>query len=415
MHSRLPFKLAFRFLNSKRYGSLAKFISFASTAGICTGVCALIIGLSAMNGFEYELNNRVLSLIPGATLTSFHQDGFANLQENLDLIKKDPHIVKAAPVVSINGAFCKENNFAPAMLLGIDTELEKEVISLERFMSVKVDSLKATDDYLPVIIGSAIASDLNLQVNDTIDFASVDNHTLSNGFSNLSTTTFKIVGLFKTGGQIDHNFAFIELNQAVALAKLKAPNSIHLKLENMLEANTIAYNALGNLTEPCKLTTWIDTQGKLYHDINMIRKIMYIAMFLIIGVACFNIISNLTMAASEKKKEIAILKTMGASSLLIIKTFTWMGLLSAFKGCTIGGLLGCVIALLTPFVTAHFKAWFGFELLNENVYFINFIPTKLSYFDVLLVIFCATFMSTLASIYPALKASKVDPAKELSM
>lgn len=415
MKTSLSFKLAFRFLNSKRYGALAKFISMASTTGIGVGVCALIIGLSAMNGFEYELNNRVLSLIPGAELSSYDKTGFYNLEGEVKALEKAPNIEAVSLAVSLNGAFSFGANFAPAMVIGIDPVNEKKVISLERFMDCKTDILNHAEAEPLVIIGHGIAKKLNIKKGDELNLSAIDAKTNSDGLGSMVVKTFKVAGFFKTGGQIDNNFAFINIKEAVALSALRAPNTIHVKVSNMLEAREIINTALATLPEPCDGTTWIDSQGKLYSDINMIRQIMYLAMILVISVACFNIVSNLVMAVSEKRHEIAILMTMGAKKVLIIKSFTLMGVLSAIKGCIYGGVAGSLLSLCIPYVTSHFKDWFGIELLNEDIYFINFVPSRLMISDVLIVVGCAVVMSFIASIYPAIKASKIDPAQELNL
>ena len=415
MKTSLSLKLAFRFLNSKRYGALAKFISMASTTGIGVGVCALIIGLSAMNGFEYELNNRVLSLIPGAEVSSYDKTGFYNLEGEVKALEKAPNIKAVSPAVSLNGAFSFGANFAPAMVIGIDPVNEKKVISLERFMDCKTDILNHAEAEPLVIIGHGIAKKLNIKKGDELNLSAIDAKTNSDGLGSMVVKTFKVAGFFKTGGQIDNNFAFINIKEAVALSALRAPNTIHVKVSNMLEAREIINTALATLPEPCDGTTWIDSQGKLYSDINMIRQIMYLAMILVISVACFNIVSNLVMAVSEKRHEIAILMTMGAKKALIIKSFTLMGVLSAIKGCTYGGVAGSLLSLCIPYVTSHFKDWFGIELLNEDIYFINFVPSSLMISDVLIVVGCAVVMSFIASIYPAIKASKIDPAQELNL
>ena len=415
MKTSLSFKLAFRFLNSKRYGALAKFISMASTTGIGVGVCALIIGLSAMNGFEYELNNRVLSLIPGAEVSSYDKTGFYNLEGEVKALEKAHNIKAVSPAVSLNGAFSFGANFAPAMVIGIDPVNEKKVISLERFMDCKTDILNHAEAEPLVIIGHGIAKKLNIKKGDELNLSAIDTKTNSDGLGSMVVKTFKVAGFFKTGGQIDNNFAFINIKEAVALSALRAPNTIHVKVSNMLEAREIINTAIATLPEPCDGTTWIDSQGKLYSDINMIRQIMYLAMILVISVACFNIVSNLVMAVSEKRHEIAILMTMGAKKALIIKSFTLMGVLSAIKGSIYGGVAGSLLSLCIPYVTSHFKDWFGIELLNEDIYFINFVPSSLMISDVLIVVGCAVVMSFIASIYPAIKASKIDPAQELNL
>ena len=415
MKTSLSFKLAFRFLNSKRYGALAKFISMASTTGIGVGVCALIIGLSAMNGLEYELTNRVPSLMPGAEVSSYDKTGFYNLEGEVKALEKAPNIKAVSPAVSLNGAFSFGANFAPAMVIGIDPVNEKKVISLERFMDCKTDILNHAEAEPLVIIGHGIAKKLNIKKGDELNLSAIDTKTNSDGLGSMVVKTFKVAGFFKTGGQIDNNFAFINIKEAVALSALRAPNTIHVKVSNMLKAREIINTALATLPEPCDGTTWIDSQGKLYSDINMIRQIMYLAMILVISVACFNIVSNLVMAVSEKRHEIAILMTMGAKKALIIKSFTLMGVLSAIKGCIYGGVAGSLLSLCIPYVTSHFKDWFGIELLNEDIYFINFVPSSLMISDVLIVVGCAVVMSFIASIYPAIKASKIDPAQELNL
>lgn len=387
----------------------------ASTTGIGVGVCALIIGLSAMNGFEYELNNRVLSLIPGAEVSSYDKTGFYNLEGEVKALEKAPNIKAVSPAVSLNGAFSFGANFAPAMVIGIDPVNEKKVISLERFMDCKTDILNHAEAEPLVIIGHGIAKKLNIKKGDELNLSAIDAKTNSDGLGSMVVKTFKVAGFFKTGGQIDNNFAFINIKEAVALSALRAPNTIHVKVSNMLEAREIINTALATLPEPCDGTTWIDSQGKLYSDINMIRQIMYLAMILVISVACFNIVSNLVMAVSEKRHEIAILMTMGAKKVLIIKSFTLMGVLSAIKGCIYGGVAGSLLSLCIPYVTSHFKDWFGIELLNEDIYFINFVPSRLMISDVLIVVGCAVVMSFIASIYPAIKASKIDPAQELNL
>lgn len=387
----------------------------ASTTGIGVGVCALIIGLSAMNGFEYELNNRVLSLIPGAEVSSYDKTGFYNLEGEVKALEKAPNIKAVSPAVSLNGAFSFGANFAPAMVIGIDPVNEKKVISLERFMDCKTDILNHAEAEPLVIIGHGIAKKLNIKKGDGLNLSAIDTKTNSDGLGSMVVKTFKVAGFFKTGGQIDNNFAFINIKEAVALSALRAPNTIHVKVSNMLEAREIINTAIATLPEPCDGTTWIDSQGKLYSDINMIRQIMYLAMILVISVACFNIVSNLVMAVSEKRHEIAILMTMGAKKALIIKSFTLMGVLSAIKGCIYGGVAGSLLSLCIPYVTSRFKDWFGIELLNEDIYFINFVPSSLMISDVLIVVGCAVVMSFIASIYPAIKASKIDPAQELNL
>ncbi|MCR5536087.1 MAG: ABC transporter permease, partial [Succinivibrio sp.] len=206
----LCLSLALKFLRSKRYGKLAHFISLSSTLGIAVGVCALVVGLSAMNGFEYELKNRVLSLIPTAQLKA--SDGyFAHLTEDLELLNSSAAI-KAAPALTVEGVFQKERSFSPAAVIGIVPELETKVVELERFMSAPVSCLNQEQS---VILGAGIARKLNLNVGDSLDFLTTRQNNSSLGRPQRQELV--VAGIFKTGGQIDKTLAFIHLDAAKTL------------------------------------------------------------------------------------------------------------------------------------------------------------------------------------------------------
>ena len=366
-----------------------------------------------MNGFEYELHNRVLSLVPGGEIKTNNYEGFRDLKSVIDTVASTPGVEAVSPVIEINGAFSLGTSFSPALILGIDTLQEKRVIAIDRFMDCHAEILNTEDNL--VILGYAIAKKLNVKKGDSVNLSVISTQMSNDGLSRMTMHPLKVAGFFKTGGNLDGNFAFISLNQALKLSQLKNANAVHIKVKDMLAADAIVSRADSELDENTESSSWLRSQGKLYNDINMIRGIMYIAMILVIAVACFNIVSNLMMAVSEKRHEIAILLTMGANRSLIRKAFTLMGILSALKGAGSGVLAGCIIASVTPYVTSHFKAWFGFDLLNENIYFINYVPSVLDVTDVLIVISCALLMGALASIYPAHKAAKINPANELNL
>ena len=415
MRNRDCIRLALRFLHSRSYGALARFISMASTTGICVGVCMIIIGLSAMNGFEYELNNRVLSLIPAGELNSGSEQGFKDLDTVLSSLEENKHITAASPAVTLSGAFSAKTSYVPAAIVGIDPALEKKVIAIDRFMDCPISALSDKNNSAPpVIVGQGILNKLNLKAGDLVSLSAISTQKNNNGLSTLESQQFRIAGTFKTGGQLDGNLAFINIETAMKLMDLESPNSDHVSVDNMLNASMIVYEASLKLTEPNEEKSWIDSQGKLYSDINMIRGIMYLAMILIIAVACFNIVSNLIMAVSEKSREIAILITLGMKKSSIVKVFTMMGLFNGMRGCVYGGVAGVAIALATPYVTSHFKEWFGIQLLNENIYFINYVPSVISLSDIALVFACALAMSLAASFYPAYKATRITPVQELN-
>ena len=225
-----------------------------------------------------------------------------------------------------------------------------------------------------------------------------------------------VVGIIHIGGQLDAAVALMHYDVLKDMANLAGPNVIHIKTDDLQQTNEIVYQATsGKIKESAYLVTWMSSQGKLYHDIQMVRQIMFVAMFLVLAVACFNIVSNLLMMVGEKRREIAILLTMGMKPRTVVRTFSLMGLISGGYGALCGLVAGVVVSLLITPVTSSFRSWFGFDLLNEEVYFINFIPCRLELFDVCLVLGISLLMSWGAALYPALRAAHVKPAQELNL
>ena len=300
--SKLTFKLALGFLKSKKYGPLARFMSLASTLGISIGVCALILGLSAMNGFERELKNRVLELVPSITLTSYEAEGYKNISNMIASIKKTDHVVAVNESVVLKGSITDSRSFVPAMIIGVNSNEKQRVINFEKFTKLISDEIFSKPNQ--IILGNGIAKKLNVKKGDTVKVACIDKADNATELSSFNMQDLTVAGIFKTSGQIDNNFAFVSLDTALEISNREYPNTIHIKTDDMLLVNNVAYDIAREIAEESEITTWLDTQGKLYRDINMIRGIMYLAMILVICVACFNIISNLVMTVNEKKKEI---------------------------------------------------------------------------------------------------------------
>lgn len=410
----LAFKLGLRFFKSKRYGSLAKFMSFASTSGIAIGVFALIVGLSAMNGFEYELENRVLSVIPNGRILSQHEN-FTKVDEDIAILKQDSAIIGATKAIEKESVLIKGSSFVPAMLIGLDIAHASEVINLDPFINTSLNKLDDNSDTtIPIILGAQLAKKLQLKEGDIFNIMSLNMTENQQEFGQTKQSSVKLIGIMEIGGQIDSAFIFTSFDNALKITSLEDANAIYVKNNDFLRSTEEILRASQNFKEPAYLQSWMLTQGKLYKDIQMIRGIMYIAMILVITVASFNIISNLIMSVSEKSQEIAILLTIGAKRSLIVKAFSIMGVLSGTKGILIGAILGSAFASCLAPLSIMLKDKYGIVILNPDVYFIDFIPAILSWSDVFLVAITAVIMSFLASIYPAIKASKIKPSLELN-
>lgn len=418
----LSLKLALRFLKPSSGPVLSGFMSLASTVGIAIGVMALITGLSAMNGFEAELENRVLSVIPQVQVRAFDRQ-FKDAQGQADALKSaSPEILAAAPAVELNAIVHNRRNFQAVMLLGID-ESERAVINIERYLSLPFEELAKLSDAgeKPIILGRTLAESLNLKIGDTVHVMYLDHDGKDGGSADLSMTMqgitsydFTLAGTLSIGGQLDSAIAVMSLKDALRIGELTGANAIHLKTSDFLNCLNIVYEASSNMTEKASLTSWMSTQGKLYRDIQMVRSVMYLAMIMVMGVACFNIIGTLFMLVNERRAEIAILLTLGQSRSAVLAIFCLVGLFKGAIGTIIGGVLGIALSLNLTAAMSWIESVLGIKFLNENIYFISFIPAQLSWFDVILISMTALVMSGLAALFPALKASRTDPSQILN-
>lgn len=222
--------------------------------------------------------------------------------------------------------------------------------------------------------------------------------------------------ILRLDGQLDHSYALLPLAKAQELLELQ-PNQlsgIELAVKQPFEIRSMSFSELANYPQPLYMQTWIDKFGYMYNDIQLIRTVMYIAMVLVIGVACFNIISTLVMAVKDKQGDIAIQRTLGANNRFIQHIFLWYGLISGMKGAVWGILLGVVISLNLTSIIKSLENFFGVKLLSDGVYFIDFLPSEIHWLDIVWVLLSTIILSLFASLYPAIRASKLEPAKVLS-
>lgn len=225
-----------------------------------------------------------------------------------------------------------------------------------------------------------------------------------------------VTGILRLDGQLDHSYALIPLNKAQELMEYQANevSGLEISLANPFDVQQLEMPQLNGYTQPLYLNTWIDKFGYMYNDIQLIRTVMYIAMVLVIGVACFNIISTLIMAVKDKQGDIAILRTLGANNGFIRRIFLWYGLISGMKGALFGLILGVILSLNLTAIIKAIEAFFEVKLLSDGVYFVDFLPSELHWQDVVYVLAATIILSLFASLYPANRAAKLEPAKVLS-
>lgn len=408
----LSLLIGVRFSRAKQRNKLVSFISLSSTIGIAVGVAVIIIGLSAMNGFERELQQRVLSVIPHGEFEGVREP-IADWSKMVQQVTRHQQVQAAAPYVKFTALAEKGTQLKAIEVRGVDPDRERAVSRLAQFVTPgSWEQFIAGEQQ--VILGQGVAAQLHATIGDWITLMIPTQHS-GKSVQAPKRVRVKIVGLLTLNGQIDHSLALLPLADAQQYSNLKnRVTGVAIKVSDVLNANQIVREVGNTLQEYVYLYSWQQKYGFLYRDIQMVRTIMYLVMVLVIGVASFNIVSTLMMAVKDRSAEIAILRTMGASDGLVKRIFVWQGVFSGVLGSLVGSLVGVIVALnLTPMIK-HLESLIGYSFLSGDIYFVDFLPSQLLWGDVLLVSGTAIILSLLATWYPASRASRLHPASVLS-
>lgn len=412
MFSPLSLCIAGRFNRGKKRNSMVSFISISSIFGITLGVCVVIVGLSAMNGFERELKNRVLGVIPHGEMEAVSPP-LENWQERIESVKIHPNIINASPYVNFIALAEKGKVLKALQVKGVIPSLEEKGSLLPQFVTDNA-WLNLKPDKQSIILGQGIAKTLGVNKGDWLSLM-IPQNSNSGRIVAPKRVRVHVIGLISLGGQIDHNLALIPLQDAQHYVGLgRGVSGIELRVDNVFNVNKIVREAGNQLPVHVYLRSWLQDYGYLYRDIQMIRTIMYLVMVLVIGVASFNIVSTLMMAVKDRASDIAILRTMGASNTTIRAVFIWQGLFSGLLGCLFGAIAGVSLALNLTSVIKFIERTIDHQFLSGDIYFIDFLPSQLEWLDVVIACVTALTLSLLATWYPANRASKLQPARVLS-
>lgn len=386
------------------------FIAKASTIGILLGVAVLIVALSVINGFEQQLVHRLLSVVPQVKYVAPSRP-IANWSQKVEDLQTQPHVTGAAPFIAVNGMAQYKSQLKAIEIRGVEPSFESNVSAVNQFTSGKLVSQLGLDD---VILGKQIVKQLDAKVGDNITLLIPQISQKGQSLLAPKRVTLNLAGVIEMGGPIDSTAAFIHLNKAQQTLGYDETQvtGLRLSVDDVFSAHQIALKVGQTIDDYVYVSSWFRTQGSLYQDIQMVRTIVYIVVFLIIAVASFNIVSSLVMEVREKQGNIAILKTMGAKDSTILATFVMQGLMQAFVGVALGTLIGVVLALNISELFTWISQLFGANPL-EGVYFIEFLPSKLVLEDIGITVIVTFVLAILATIYPAWQATRVDPAKVL--
>ena len=406
----LAWQLAKRYRGTRHTSGFTRFISASSTAGIALGVAILILSLSVMNGFEQALKQRLLSVIPHVELEAVQQQ-IVDWPRKLEQFKQLPGVAAVAPYIKTNGMLRSGQQVKAAEVRGIALAQEKQISDFADYLAAGQLTALGTNE---VVLGQGIAQELGVSVGETVQLL-LPKLTDDGRLASHSTLTLTVSAIVAIGGQLDYNHIWLDL-EMLGNVLAYPPQSIQgfaFKITDVFQANQMA-RELGRESEDyVYLLDWFRSQGNVYNDIQMVRSILYLALALVIAVACFNIGATLVMAVREKESDIAILLTMGLSSSNIIQTFVLLGWLNGVIGSLMGAVAGVLLAYYIEPIFAFVTTVIGHSLLDANIYFINYIPSLLQWQDVALTLSVALLMSLIATLYPAWQASKVQPAAVL--
>lgn len=404
---------AIKFRKGRRKSGMLSLISIISTLSIAIGIAALIIGLSAMNGFERELHNRVLSVVPHGQL----YPQYGNLEQWRQVqkeLKENKNIVSAVPFVNFTGLIENGSKLGAVEVQGLDPEQESQTSALPKFvLNNKWQEFKS--DSQQVIIGAGLAKTLSIKEGSWVSLLLPVSTNGSTQLKQPKRVRLHVIGILDLSGSLSNNVALVPLADAQKLLDMgDSVTGVMVNVDKVFDASRIIAQATLGLNMNLSFNSWENAYGFMYRDIQMIRQIMYLAMIVVIGVACFNIVSTLVIAVKDKQRDIAILKTLGATNGLIKHIFIWYGIISGLIGSLMGVILGVVIAWQLSNIMKVVESLMGHKILNSHIYFVDFLPSEIHFTDVAIVFVTAMLLSLVASYYPAKRACKVDPARILN-
>jgi lipoprotein-releasing system permease protein len=408
----LSFLTALRFSRGRKRGGMVSLISVISTIGIALGVAVLIVGLSAMNGFERELKNRILAVVPHGEIEPVKQP-FKDWSSILQRVEKVPGILAAAPYINFTGLMENGAQLRAVGVKGVDPQQENQLSALPKYVQGDAwANFKSGEQQ--VILGKGVADALGVKQGSYVTVM-IPNSDPQMKLLQPKRIRLHVTGILQLSGQLDHSLAMVPLADAQQYLDMgDSVTGIAIKVNDVFAANKLVRDA-GEVTNSyVYIKSWIGTYGYMYRDIQMIRAIMYLAMVLVIGVACFNIVSTLVMAVKDKSGDIAVLRTLGAKDGFIRAIFIWYGLLAGLVGSVSGVVVGVIASLQLTNIIKGLEKLMGHSFLSGDIYFIDFLPSEVHWLDVVIVLVTALVLSLLASWYPARRASRIDPARVLS-
>lgn len=407
--------IGLRYTRAKRRNHFISFISLASILGIAVGVTALIAVISVMNGFGTELKQRILGMVSHATIEGVGET-LRDWPQAIEIVRSNPHVLGAAPYIE-RQAMLQGERVSGAIVRGVEPSLEPQVSDIGLRMKVgTLDDLVAGG--YGIVLGKELAMTLGVGVGDKVTvFAPEFSATPIGALPR--TKRFVVVGLFEAGMQeYDAGLAVMHLKDAQTLYRLDGPTGIRVKMDDMFRAFAIGRDIAQDLANKAgsgyyRITDWMQGHNNLFQAIAMEKKVMFLILSLIVAVAAFNLVSTLVMLVQDKQADIAILRTLGQSPASVMGTFVVQGMLVGSLGILLGVFFGVLLAHNLTAIVHWIERTFHTSFLSADVYYITDLPSELHWDDVLWITVSAFVCCALATLYPARRAAKTEPAAAL--
>ena len=406
--SSISLKLGYKYLRSNKGGSFS-FTTILAIIGLMIGIASLIVVTSVMNGFEKELEDRILGVIPHSVITS--DNPISNYENIITNIKKNREVIDASPYINIQAIVSSSYDTRGISVIGIDPNIEKNMSIVSDYMLIgNLDNIEKDNS---IIIGSLLAANIGAYVGDQINITTSDIKTSIIG-SYPRSVNLEIVGIYELKTEIDQFLTFISHQTAQKLKNINNDEtiSIRLKTTNLFDADLISQNVLDDLNNiSYSYSSWKNTHGTLFEAIQFEKLLISLMLFLIVGVASILVLSTVVMTVKSKEREIGILLTLGASNKQIILIFFTQGLLVSLIGIFVGIILGFILIFnLNNFIN-FIEYLLGRNLLDA--YFINYFPYYIDSLQILIICLISFLISLTASLVPSFRAVKLNPVQIL--
>ncbi|MCY4219495.1 MAG: lipoprotein-releasing ABC transporter permease subunit [Gammaproteobacteria bacterium] len=408
----LELTIGLRYLRAKRRNHFISFISVISMLGIILGVWALITIMSVMNGFHSELRDRILFVVSHVTVQA--QSGFLNNWLPVAQYTHELDDVSAiAPFVLGQGLLSNGKHVKGALIRGVYPEYEKTVSELMNHL-VAGNSAELEPGSYGIVLGSQLARSLALQVGDKVNLVAPKGKVTAAGILP-RIKRFTVVGLFEIDMyEYDSGIALVNIEDLQKVLGIdNAVSGVRLKLHNIDRARSLRSELQQALGNGFRIRDWTQEHRNFFRALEIEKRVVFIVMMLIVAVAAFNLVSTLVMIVTDKQSDVAILRTLGMSPASIMRVFMVQGSTIGVIGVLVGGTIGVITALNMETLVPWLEQLFNTELFPSDVYVISKFPAHLEWIDVMVVIGASLIMSFLATIYPALRAARVEPAEAL--